>query len=229
VSTPLGHVTTTAYDNANEPTTVTDPTGRFTRTSYDLAGRITSTAHGQNTTYANPVTTTTYDLAGRAVSTSDCTVTSTGGCNTVIRTATTAFDGAGRTVQTTTAAGRPNYYGYDTAGQLATISQRVDPANAATAITVNLGYDRDGNKTRMVDGNGNATTYTYTTWNLPESTIEPSRRWTYPSPRRRGLDPAVIDTVLRQARENPRWGYLLDDPTMEILAAPTLELPTGQA
>jgi len=34
------------------------------------------------------------------------------------------------------------------------------------------------------------------------------RRWTYPSPRRRGLDPAVIDLVLRLARENPRWGYL---------------------
>ena len=34
------------------------------------------------------------------------------------------------------------------------------------------------------------------------------RRWTYPSPRRRGLDPAVVDLVLRLARENPRWGYL---------------------
>ena len=31
-----------------------------------------------------------------------------------------------------------------------------------------------GNKTRMVDGNGNATIYTYNSWNLPESTIEPS-------------------------------------------------------
>jgi transposase InsO family protein len=34
------------------------------------------------------------------------------------------------------------------------------------------------------------------------------RRWSYPSARRRGLDPAVIDLVLRLARENPRWGYL---------------------
>jgi RHS repeat-associated protein len=67
---------------------------------------------------------------------------------------------------------RPTIYGYDTAGQLATVTQRVDPANPATAITVNLGYDQVGNKTRMVDGNGNATTYTYNTWNRPESTIE---------------------------------------------------------
>ena len=35
------------------------------------------------------------------------------------------------------------------------------------------------------------------------------RRWTYPSRgRRRGLDPQVVDLVLRLARENPRWGYL---------------------
>jgi putative transposase len=34
------------------------------------------------------------------------------------------------------------------------------------------------------------------------------RRWTYPrTGRRRGLDPAVVDVVLRLARENPRWGY----------------------
>ncbi len=33
------------------------------------------------------------------------------------------------------------------------------------------------------------------------------RRWTYPS-RRRGLDPVVVDLVLRLARENPRWGYM---------------------
>jgi transposase InsO family protein len=36
------------------------------------------------------------------------------------------------------------------------------------------------------------------------------RRWTYPrEPRvRKGLDPAVVELVLRLARENPRWGYL---------------------
>jgi putative transposase len=35
------------------------------------------------------------------------------------------------------------------------------------------------------------------------------RRWTYPTTgRRRGLDPAVVDLVLRLARDNPRWGYM---------------------
>jgi putative transposase len=34
------------------------------------------------------------------------------------------------------------------------------------------------------------------------------RRWTYPTGRRRGLDLAVVDLVLRLARDNPRWGYM---------------------
>jgi transposase InsO family protein len=35
------------------------------------------------------------------------------------------------------------------------------------------------------------------------------RRWTYPaSGRHRGLDPAVVDLVLRMARDNARWGYV---------------------
>jgi transposase InsO family protein len=34
------------------------------------------------------------------------------------------------------------------------------------------------------------------------------RRWTYPHRLdRRGLDPSVVDLVVRMARENPRWGY----------------------
>jgi putative transposase len=37
-----------------------------------------------------------------------------------------------------------------------------------------------------------------------------ARRWTYPHtrPGQRGLDPAIVELVLRLARENPRWGYL---------------------
>ena len=35
------------------------------------------------------------------------------------------------------------------------------------------------------------------------------RRWTYPTTgRSRGLDPAVVELVLRLARDNARWGYL---------------------
>jgi RHS repeat-associated protein len=175
-TTPLNHTTTTTtFNTAGEPTKVKDSTGRFTQTSYDLAGRVVATVNGQGSFYANPVATTSYDLAGRATATSVCSAdSSTGVCAAVLGTATTTFNGSGQRTQTMSAFGRPTYYGYDTGGQLTTVTQRVDPANSATAITVNLGYDSDGNNTRVVDGNGNATTYTYTSWNQAESTIEPS-------------------------------------------------------
>jgi putative transposase len=37
-----------------------------------------------------------------------------------------------------------------------------------------------------------------------------ARRWAYPTTGqgRQGLDPQVVDLVVRMARENPRWGYL---------------------
>jgi putative transposase len=37
-----------------------------------------------------------------------------------------------------------------------------------------------------------------------------ARRWTYPAPGRgrQGLDPEVVDLVVRMAEENPRWGYV---------------------
>ena len=172
--TALGYETDTDFNTANEPTKVADPTGRFTQTSYDLAGRVVSVVSGRNSTYANPVTTTSYDLAGRTTAVSQCTPNGSGGCSGVVRTTTTAYDAAGRRTQTTSAAGRPTFYSYDSAGQLAAITQRSDPANAATAISVSLGYDANGNLTHMVDGNANATDYTFNPWNLPESTIEPS-------------------------------------------------------
>ena len=176
-TSPLNHVTTTSYNTAGEKTAVTDPTNRFTKYTLDLAGRVVSTVSGQNTptaAYASPVATTTYDLAGRPTSSSDCTTTGTGTCATTLRSRSTVYDGAGRTTQTTSAQGRPTFYSYDTAGQLTSVTQRRVTTDALTAVTVGLGYDRNGNKTRMVDGNSNATTYTYTPWNLPESTIEAS-------------------------------------------------------
>ncbi|MFC7482911.1 hypothetical protein ACFQX7_27020 [Luedemannella flava] len=70
---------------------------------------------------------------------------------------------------------RPTHYlSYDAAGQLTSVTQRADPANATTAVTVTLGYDRRGNQVRTVDGKGNLTENTYNTWGLLETTIEPA-------------------------------------------------------
>ncbi len=44
---------------------------------------------------------------------------------------------------------------------------------ASSSITIGFGYDAAGNQTRRIDGNGNVTTTTFNSWNLPESVIEP--------------------------------------------------------
>lgn len=49
-------------------------------------------------------------------------------------------------------------------------AERVD---AGRTIRTTFGYDAVGYRTSFVDGRQNATTYTYTPWGLPESTIEP--------------------------------------------------------
>ena len=174
VKSPLLRVTGMEYSAAGERTKVTDPTNRFVRTSYDLAGRITATVAGRGATYASPVSVTSYDLAGRRSAESECTATATGTCGTTLRTRAFAFDAAGRPTAVTSPVGRPTFYGYDGAGMLTSVTQRVTPSSAATAVAIGLGYDGAGRRTRMVDGNGNATVYTYTPWGLPESTIEPS-------------------------------------------------------
>jgi RHS repeat-associated protein len=171
---PLTNTTTATYDTAGDVTKTTLPSGRFTQTTYDLAGRTTSTVQGKGSNWGKTIQTYAYDLAGRQTSETDCTVTSTGTCSTAQRTITTSYDGDNHVLQTTSGAGRLTINGYDTAGQLSTVTQRTDPTNPATAITVQLGYDAEGHQTRMVDGNGNATTYTFTPWGEPESTIEPS-------------------------------------------------------
>jgi RHS repeat-associated protein len=170
----LNHTGTATYNAAGELTRTTDPTNRFMQYSHDMAGRVTGTAMGQGSAFANPVGVDTFDLAGRRTAHSDCTTNTSGGCATVLRTQTWAYDGAGRVTQSTTGAGRTVANAYDGAGQLTSVSQRTDPADPATAVTVQFGYDSLGHRTRLVDGNGNATTYTFNVWGLPESTIEPA-------------------------------------------------------
>lgn len=62
-------------------------------------------------------------------------------------------------------------FGYDDANHLTSVTQPVD---ATTSITTSYGFDTNGNTTRVTDGRGNLTTYTYNPWQLLESVIEPS-------------------------------------------------------
>ncbi|MFJ7067901.1 hypothetical protein [Streptomyces sp. NPDC101115] len=67
-------------------------------------------------------------------------------------------------------AGGHTDYTYNALGQLTSQAEKI---SATDQITTSFGYDANGNRTRLTDGRGNTTTYTFNSWNLPESTIEP--------------------------------------------------------
>ncbi len=46
--------------------------------------------------------------------------------------------------------------------------------SSSSGITVSFGYDGAGNQTRYTNANGNNSYYTYNTWGLPESRVEPA-------------------------------------------------------
>ncbi|MEU5692257.1 LamG-like jellyroll fold domain-containing protein [Actinosynnema sp. NPDC020468] len=159
VTSPAQHTTTAAYNAVGEQVSTTDATARATTYGYDIAGRPASV-----TDPAGITTTTGYDLAGRAVRSAQVV----GGQEK--RFSTTAYDGMGDVVATTSAQGRQVAYGRDELGR---VVQQVEKLDATHAITTATGYDKLGNRSRFVDGDGHVTTYTYTPWGQPESVVEP--------------------------------------------------------
>jgi RHS repeat-associated protein len=178
VETPLHHTTTSTYNKAGEPTEVTQPGGLRLEYRYDALGRPLAEIVG-----GVRATSFSYDAVGRQVSEASHTV-SGGVLSAPVRTTRTSYDAASRPVQLTSAEGRITQYGYDTGSNLTSISQRTDPADPATAITVQLGYDAAGRHSRTVDGNGNATDFLYSDWGLLTTTRDPvtadpnDRSWT---------------------------------------------------
>lgn len=159
--TPGGITVTTAYNAAGEVKSVTDPAGT-TRFGYDGLGRRTET-----TDATNRRTTTTYDALDNVTATTDY-----GTGTTALRTVSAEFDAEGnRTAAISATTKARTTYTYDALGQL---TKQVEPVSATNSITTTFGYDTAGNRTRLTDGRGNSTTYTFTPWGLPESTIEPS-------------------------------------------------------
>ncbi|WP_030472319.1 LamG-like jellyroll fold domain-containing protein [Lentzea aerocolonigenes] len=159
VTSPLNHVTSSTFNAAREVTSTKDATNRETRFGYDIAGRQASVTDPAGITAA-----TTYDLAGRPVR----AATVVGGQEK--RASSTVFDPAGNVVQTTSAQGRVVTYGYD---ELSRVVQQIEKVDANHSITTSTGYDKLGNRSRFVDGNSHATTFTYTPWGMPESVIDP--------------------------------------------------------
>ncbi|MFD9737592.1 RHS repeat-associated core domain-containing protein [Umezawaea sp. NPDC059074] len=158
-TSPQNHVSTASFNAVGEPLSTVDATNRHTTYGYDIAGRPAST-----TDPAGITTTTGYDLAGRAVRTAQVV----GGQEK--RAGTAVYDGSGNVLAKTSAQGRVVTFGYD---ELDRVVEQVEQVDATHSITTATGYDKLGNRSRFVDGNGHATAYTYTPWGQPESVIDP--------------------------------------------------------
>ena len=176
VTSPENHQSTAQYNKAGEQVSFTDPTQRTWTTGYDIGGRIS-----QQKEPGGLLTDTGYDLAGRPTATIQFDGSDAPG-SAVLRHEDRFFDPNGNLTGVTSPANRSVSYGYDAANRLVTQQERVD---LHRVINTQLGYDADGNQTRFVDGNGNATAYTYMPWSLPESTVDPAtaanpsdRTWT---------------------------------------------------
>ncbi|WP_405603897.1 DNRLRE domain-containing protein [Streptomyces sp. NBC_01410] len=160
-TTPGGRVTSATYDKAGQTLTVTDPAGGASSAVYDGLGRKTESkdATGRKTV-------TAYNLMGKPLSETDY-----GTGTTALRTATTEYDADGNVTASVSATGARRTYTYDALGQL---TKQVEPVTGTDSITTTFGYDAAGHRARLTDGRGKATYYTFNTWGLPESTIEPS-------------------------------------------------------
>ncbi len=156
VSTPCGRTVTFAYNDYDEPTTVTNARGYSTAYVYDTDGNITSVTDAKGKT-----TTITYDYVGEALSTTDSL-----GRNTSF---TYYKDGLVFTVTTPgsemVAATTVFYYFKD--GNRRAI---LDPLER---MTHHYTYDDDGRMLTVKDAKGKITTYTYLKDNLV-STADPS-------------------------------------------------------
>ncbi|MFD8693243.1 DUF6531 domain-containing protein [Kitasatospora purpeofusca] len=161
VTDPLGNTTTTAYDAAGLPVAVTDPLGHRTTTSYDAAGRPVRV-----TAPDGSARTVRYDGAGRQTGTAELDP-----AGATLRTTATEYDRAGNPTATTDPLGVRTTRTYDAAGRLVGLTE---PVTATTSISSGYGYDAAGNRTRFTDGRGNAYLTTYNAWGLPESMVEPA-------------------------------------------------------
>ncbi|MEV6576241.1 LamG-like jellyroll fold domain-containing protein [Streptomyces sp. NPDC051577] len=160
-TTPGGRRTTATYNTAGQALTVTDPLGGTTSSTYDGLGRQTETKDATGRKRA-----TAYDVMGKPVSMVDY-----GTGTTALRTVSSEYDNDGNVTASVSAAGARRTYTYDALGRM---TKQVEPVTATDSITTTFGYDAAGNRTRLTDGRGKATYYTFNAWRLPESTIEPS-------------------------------------------------------
>ncbi|GAA2997286.1 hypothetical protein GCM10010483_47580 [Actinokineospora diospyrosa] len=160
VKTPDGAETKYAYNGLAEQVSSTNPQNKVTTFAYDHLGRTVKVTDPLGLSVG-----TQYDQAGRQVA-----VTQSNAAGQVLRTTGTGYDRAGNVTSSTNALNVTTTIAVDALGRLVSETQPV-ATNANTSV--GYGYDAAGNRTRLTDGNGNATITKFNTWNLVESVIEP--------------------------------------------------------
>lgn len=138
-----GATTTIAYGNSSQPylpSQVTDPQGGQTRYGYDTAG--------------NTTTASTYNADGSTTSTANTTTDRYQG-DVNGSTTTTCGAKAGELCTSTTPGGGTTSYGYDSLGNVTSISPPAPLSRQTYA------YDSLSRITSSTDGDGNTTTYKY--------------------------------------------------------------------
>jgi RHS repeat-associated protein len=172
---PSGQVTKYVYDARDllsevheNPAAWTDPAVEpsgtlITRYAYDAAERLTRMTRADGTTYER-VTDYTYDGRGLLRRETEYPNWPT---TTPVLVRTYTYDSLGRLKITTDPSGATTTNTYDALGRVVGI----DYSDAATP-DVTYAYDRNGNRTTMIDGTG-TTTYTYDEMNRPTSIAAP--------------------------------------------------------
>lgn len=182
VTDPRGNATSTTYDADGNVASTTDAAGGVTTYVYDLAGRQTTMVTprgnalptgsdltnytwtskydnvGNQTRVSNPLTgtqTSTFDAYHRVTSASTPYDLQYG----YTWATTSAYDGRGHLVSSTTPSGKTTY-GYDAAGQLSSVVDPRGNVSGATpaTFTTSYGYDFAGNRTSTTDAVGSQST-----------------------------------------------------------------------
>lgn len=161
VTTPGGQITSFEHDDLGNPTKMTDPAGVVTTAVFDSQGRTLRVDDPKTA-----ITKFSYDLAGRNTS-----IREENAAGAELRVRSFGYDIAGNQTLSTDAMGGEAKYVYDALGRLTRTTQQVSDTKT---IATTFGYDKAGNLTRATDGNGNTTVFTFNSWNLQESAIEPS-------------------------------------------------------
>ncbi|WP_343244633.1 LamG-like jellyroll fold domain-containing protein [Streptomyces sp. SID11385] len=158
-TSPAGVTSTATYNPAGEQLTASDTRGT-TRYAYDGLGRSTETVDATNRR-----TTRAYNALSEVTA-----VTDYGTGADPLRTTRNEYDVEGNRRSAVSAGGATTLFAYDALGRL---TGQTEPVKDGETIATSFGHDAVGNLTRLTDGRGNETVYTFNAWNLPESTTEP--------------------------------------------------------